>query len=272
MKCSNDSRFFRKCALFRGLRGKVADINSTIYDSNGMNWRLLVIMVVTTGLILSCGCTKQGEMTVIPEKKPENPVATEETSIPAATVTPGSLTKPSSASQQVGSSVNSEMEKKTIERASHMEDFISSSFPEVTELYTSIKKAKNALEWKTVQDLALDLQILIQDYKKTYQLTDPNPEKKVFPGLDSRQEIVFLKYINYLDDMENYATNLKNAVYYQEKGSDPQSAQTSRRYQGLADQFEKQAIATVKTISDYSQDFKYTFFDPKLSAQYRYTG
>lgn len=237
-----------------------------------MDWRILLIMAVTAGLILSCGCTKQGEMNVISETQAGETVAPEEISTPAAMVTPGTVTDPSSAIQPVDSSTDTEFEKKTLERASRMDEFIATSFPKVTELYTSIKKAKNALEWKTVQDVALDLQILIQDYKKTYQLTGPNPEKKVFPGLDSREEIVFLKYINYLDDLENYATNLKNAVYYQEKGSDPQSAQTSRRYQGLADQFEKQAIAEVKTISDYSKDFKYTFFDPKVSAQYRYTG
>jgi hypothetical protein len=182
------------------------------------------------------------------------------------------VTSPVGSQAQVPVPLETAVPPVQVVRASDMNSFISSSFPEVTDLYEEVKKSKNALEWKAVQDRSLELQILIQNLKKTYNLNTPNPEKNVFPGLDSKQEIVFLKYIRYLDDMENYATNLKNAIYYQERGSDPQSAQTSRRYQGLADQYEKQAIAGVKTISDYCRDFKYTFFDDDSVQQYRYTG
>lgn len=152
-----------------------------------------------------------------------------------------------------------------------MEDFIALSYPQITELYVTIKKSRDALQWKEVQDSALQLQLLIQEFKKTYRLDIPNPEKKVFGPLDSRKEIILLKYLEYMNDMESYATNLKNAVYYQEKGSDPGSAQTARRYQGQADQYMKQAIAEVKTINEYCDDFQYSFFDTKLVQEYRYT-
>jgi hypothetical protein len=154
--------------------------------------------------------------------------------------------------------------------SSNMAGFVSSTFPLVTDIYSEIKKSRNALEWKEVQDKALNLQLQIQEIKKTYQLDIVNPEKKVFPNLNSKEQIVFLKYLGYLNDMENYAANLKNAVYYQEKSSDAQSAQTARRYQSLADQFEKEAIAKVKTISTYCNDYKFTFFDMDMSKNYRY--
>lgn len=152
-----------------------------------------------------------------------------------------------------------------------MDDFIISSFPEVTDQYVSIKESQNALALKEVQKKALELQLLIQDYKKKYRLDIPNSEKKAFGTLDSRREIIFLKYLQYLNDMEEYAVNLKNAVYYQEKGGDSESIQNVRRYQSHADQYLKEAIAEVKTINDYCNDFKYTFFDPILVQKYRYT-
>jgi hypothetical protein len=159
-----------------------------------------------------------------------------------------------------------------IERESDMDGFIRVSFPKVTELYTDIKKSRIVFEWKQIQEKAIKMQIFIQDLTRTYQLDISNPEKNVFRDLDSRHQIVMLKYLHYLDDMEGYATNLNNAVYYQEKGTDPQSAQTSLRYQGQSDQFEKQAIADIKTISEYCNDFRFTFLNQEMVREYRYLG
>lgn len=239
-----------------------------------MNSRFLLILVLLAGIIISAGClSNQGVPSPAPVSSHTQAPGVQPSITPEKVVPPEvTLTGTLPAAQAKESVQETGVPSSKIERASDMGSFISSSFPEVTKLYGEIKKSNNALEWKSVQDQSLKLQILIQDLKKTYQLNTPNPEKKIFPGLDSRQEIIFLKYVRYLDDMENYATNLKNAVYYQEKGSDPQSAQTSRRFQGLADQFEKQAIAEVKTIGDYCKDFKYTFFNLKIADQYRYTG
>lgn len=235
-----------------------------------MNHQVFFTLIILTIILISAGCLSNTPV------KNQAPVSSQ---VPAPTAqvpaTPDQHTRPESTPDEnmVPALAVGTMKPLThVEQASNLDGFISTSFPEVTGIYNEIKKSRNALEWKQVQDKALELQILIQDLKKENQLNVPNPEKNVFSGLDSRQQIVFLKYLQYLDDMESYATNLKNAVYYQEKGSDPGSAQTARRYQGQADQSEKEAIAEVKTISDYCNDFKYSFFDSKLSDQYRYTG
>jgi len=238
-----------------------------------MNYRSFFILILLAGLILSAGCisSKQGQ---IQSAQAPQATLTPSSQVPVAsetekTITPGSnplvsTSTQSSALATVGTSSS------TIEKSPDMAGFISGSFPKVTETYIAIKKSKGALDWKKVQEQALALQIQVQDLKKTYQLDVPNPEKTVFPGLNSREQIVFLKYIRYLNDMETFATNLKNAVYYQEKGGDPDSLQTAHRYQNLADQFEKQAIAEVKTISDYCTDFKYSFMNPGSVQEYRY--
>ncbi len=247
-------------------------------QSDCMKYRLLFTLILVSGFLLSAGCITSKQSTgPVQTQAPAAPYASEiqkevkqEAQKPSEEKTvekPPSavpLNKVDSASMAEGAPL--------MERAKDMDTFIKTSFPQVTDSYVSIKKSRNALEWKDVQDKALKLQILVQDFKKSYQLEVPNPEKTVFPDLNSRQQIVFLKYLRYLNDMESYATNLKNAVYYQEKGNDPQSAQTAGRYQNLADQFEKQAIAEVKTINDYATDFKYTFLDQKSAEQYRYVG
>lgn len=237
----------------------------------------LSVLLLITVLMISAGCvtSQQGRDQV--SQQIANPT-------PLSTLTPVPVQSDRSTAPRVDqsapvTSMKAEVTQASspvpspsplMERAPDMDGFISTSFPKVTDVYTEIQQSRNALEWKAVQDQALSLQILVQDLKKTYQLEVPNPEKTVFPGLDSRQQIVFLKYLQYLNDMENFATNLKNAVYYQEKGSDPQSSQTARRYQNQADQFEKQAIAEVKTISDYCNDFRYTFLNPVTVQKYRY--
>lgn len=234
-----------------------------------MIYRIFVVLILLTGIVLSAGCISNQTGNV------QSPVPSQ-ASAPVASPASGSeIINPEDGRVDTMAPVIPAETSGLVtqmERAPDMDGFISTSFPKVTEIYSGIKKSRNALDWKQVQDQSLKLQIFIQDLKKTYQLDVPNPEKNVFPGLDSRQQIVLLKYLQYLDDMEGYATNLKNAIYYQEKGTDPQSAQTSRRYQGLADQSEKQAIAEVKTISEYSKDFKFTFFDSILAGHYRYVG
>ena len=241
-----------------------------------MNFKLIIILIILSCLLFSTGC-------VTSKQEPQSqvqPTATLTSSIaPDFTSTPVekhlSPETPSDTIKADQNQVNSQQTPSVtlpsqVERSSDMAGFISSSLPKVTETYVAIKKSRNALEWKKVQDQALSLQISIQDLKKTYQLSAPNPEKTAFPGLNNREQIVFLKYNQYLNDIENYAINLKNAVYYQEKGNDPQTLQTARRYQSLADQYEKQVIAGIKTIADYGNDFKYSFVDPKMVQEYRY--
>ena len=230
------------------------------------------MLILLAGILVSAGCLSENPVhtpTPVPVSS-QVPVQTAHTPAhPQQTTLSGSPTAETMVPALPAETIKTPTHP---DQAAGMESFISTSFPEVTGIYDEIKKSRNALDWKQVQDKALKLEILIQDLKKEYQLNVPNPEKNVFTNLDSRQQIVLLKYLQYLDDMESYATNLKNAVYYQEKGNDPQSAQTARRYQDQADQAEKQVIAEVKTISDYCSDFKYSFFDSKLSGQYRYTG
>lgn len=247
-------------------------------QSDCMNYGLFFTLILALCLILCTGCVTSKQSTAPVQTQ----IPADTTVVPSAASDSGQAEKATSSTAGTSSGPTEAKEADTssseqapsarMDRADTMDAFIATSFPLVTEAYTGIKKSRNALEWKAVQDKALKLQILIQDLKKTYQLEVPNPEKTVFEGLDSRQQIVFLKYVRYLNDMESYATNLKNAVYYQEKGNDPQSAQTAKRYQDLADQFEKQVIAEVKTIVDYANDFKYTFMNPTLADQYRYVG
>jgi hypothetical protein len=238
-----------------------------------MKFQTLFILLILFGLVLSTGCTTtkqnpnsstQGIETILPSSTLGAVSTSDNSGVPKPTATEKSV----AAQSQVQSSLNPEgsLSSRT-EKKSDMAGFISMSFPEVTETYSAIKKSRNAMDWKKVQDQAMALQIQVQDLKKTYQLEVPNPEKNVFPDLNSREQIVFLKYISYLNDLESYATNLKNAVYYQEKGNDPQ---TAHRYQNIADQFEKQVIAEVKTISDYCNDFKYTFLNPVTVQVYRF--
>jgi len=231
------------------------------------------MLLLLVGLILSTGCTstKTGQNPSIP-KTQEVTVSTSQTPDTLGTQTPDSVGSELNApdSEKISTNTQTTTTSSSITKSQDMAGFISTSFPKITETYVALKKSKNALDWKKVQDQALNMQIQVQDLKKTYSLDVPNPEKSVFPDLDSREQIVFLKYIGYLNDMESYAANLKNAVYYQEKGTDSNSLQTAHRYQNLADQFEKQVIAEVKTISDYCTDFKYSFIDPKSVQEYRY--
>lgn len=238
-----------------------------------MKYHLSHILIVLICLLLLAGCiTNLPDNTKVSAPEIVHEVSTQtsaiQTGIPVQTLAEQSTSAPLAETSLVQASETKDSPQ--MERESDMGGFISASFPKVTELYIDIKKSRNALEWKQVQEKALKLQVLIQDLTKTYRLNIPNPEKNVFKGLDSREQIVLLKYLQYLDDMESYATNLKNAVYYQEKGSDPQSAQTSLRYQGQADQFEKQMITEVKTISDYCKDFKYTFLNQEMVREYRF--
>jgi hypothetical protein len=230
-----------------------------------MNYTILLTTILLAGFIFSGGCTsvKQENTPINIEVQSamnssasiQNPEAVEKTD----------MTKPGSeSSQSIGTPSSA------IEKSSDMAGFISTTFPAITEKYSEIKKSRNALDWKKVQEQALSLQVQIQNLKKSYLLDVPNPEKTVFPNLNSREQIVFLKYVGYLNDMESYATNLKSAIYYQEKGGDPESLQAAHRYQNLADQYEKQTIAEVKTISDYCTDFKYTFINPVTVQAYRY--
>jgi hypothetical protein len=230
-----------------------------------MNYFLLITTILLAGFIFFGGCTsvKQANTSV---NIGVQPAMNSSVTIPTLeTVEKTNIAKPVSESYQpIGISSS------PIEKSSDMAGFISTTFPEITEKYSEIKKSRNALDWRKVQEQALNLQIQIQNIKKSYLLDVPNPEKTVFPNLNSKEQIVFLKYVGYLNDMEGYAINLKNAVYYQEKGGDPESLQTARRYQNLADQYEKQTIAEVKTISDYCTDFKYTFINPVTVQAYRY--
>lgn len=228
-----------------------------------MNYTFLISAIFLTIFIFLSGCTSIEHVSNTENGKVQ-PFMNSPTEIPA------SDTEEKAANTEPVSDLSQSKNMNSIEKLSDMAGFISTSFPAITEKYTDIKKSRNALDWKKVQEQALSLQILIQNLKKTYLLDVPNPEKTVFPNLNNREQIVFLKYLGYLNDMESYATNLKNAIYYQEKGADSDSLQTARRYQNLADQFEKQVIAEVKTISDYSNDFKYTFINPDMVKAYRY--
>jgi hypothetical protein len=236
---------------------------------------ILILLILSIMVFFICGCiSKAPDVTssaMQPGNTPDSVDAGRDSSTASAQPSPLSADSKSNVSEIQNSGNVSSAIPINSPVPLPLEDFISTSFSEVTDLYNSIKKSRNALAWKEVQDKALQMQLLIQEYKKSYRLDLPNPEKKVFGRLNSREEIVLLKYLQYLNDMEGYAVNLKNAVYYQEKGSDSESAQTALRYQSHADQNIKRAIAEVKTISDYCNDFKFSFFDSELVSDYRYT-
>ncbi|HWQ68235.1 MAG TPA: hypothetical protein VN372_15365 [Methanospirillum sp.] len=152
--------------------------------------------------------------------------------------------------------------------AKDLPTFIKQTFPTLTENYIAIKAARNALNDNEIQDQSLRLEQLIQNIRKTYQLERPNVEKRVFPGLDSKQEIIFNKYLGFMIDLEGYATNLKNAIYYKQIGGDPTAPMTASRYLGQAEQSEQKTIATVKTMVDYCKDFGYLYLDPVSAESY----
>jgi hypothetical protein len=233
-------------------------------------------LVLFIAVIFLAGCVSSPPETNIPIQQTISPVTVEPVeniAQPEDLLSSASTQTPASSKGNLPSTGQMQPSSTNLNKsgkATTMEAFVTHTFPQVTELYVAIKKSKDALEYKVVQDKSLQLQVLIQNIKQDYQLTVTNPEKRVFPSLDNRQQVVFLKYLQFLNDMENYAVNLKSAVYYQEKATDAQSMQTSKRYQSQADQYIKQAIAKVKTIYEYCQDFKYTFFNPELVKEYRY--
>lgn len=243
-----------------------------------MNSHFLFILIFLSGLVLVSGCishpgTGQVSEPMVNQSPTPDDFITQISNVTRepipATTTPSLSTTPAPITPALTPGSSPTLVSRT-ERAPDMHQFISVSFPRVSDVYLAIKNARTAMEWKKVQDQALALQILIQELKKNYQLEGTNPEKTVYSNLSSREQIVFLKYISYLNDMENFAINLKNSIYYQEKGSDPQALQTAKRYQNQAAQYEKQSIAEVKTISDYCNDFNYTFMNPVIVQYYRY--
>lgn len=229
-----------------------------------MNSRELILVSLICGLILLAGCVSPEPVSSVHTQPASTNPPVQTLNIPPAAS--GGESDPGSPHPAVPGS-----EMPLQGPVSGVEEIIALTFPAITEQYTAIQRSRNALEWDDVQAEALSLQVNIQELMRSYQMDRPNPAQRLVPGIDSREEIVLLKYIRFLEDMGYYAENLKNAVYYQEKGSDPPSAQTARRYQGIADQYEKQAINAVQTISDYCDDFSIRCFDKESASLYRHT-
>ncbi len=144
-----------------------------------------------------------------------------------------------------------------------LKGFIEATFPELTTLYNGIQMRRVALDWTGVQSGAHDLEIRTSEIIQEFGLDQPLPEKKVFHVENAREEIILKKYIGYIMDTNQFAANLKEAVYWQEKPGDRQAELNVKRFQDLADEFEKKMTADIKSVYEYGEDFGYQYLGKK---------
>ncbi|HOW05118.1 hypothetical protein [Methanospirillum hungatei] len=148
--------------------------------------------------------------------------------------------------------------------------FIEDTFPELTKAYMAIRTADRALDAAGIQEKALALETAINDLTDEYSLDRSLPEKNVFPGLTSKEEVIFNKYLGFIRSLGSYASSLKQAVYWKNAGTDAASLGNYRRYQDLADNYGKKVITDIKTLDGYCSEWGFPYLDKKYVREYSF--
>ena len=148
--------------------------------------------------------------------------------------------------------------------------FIRETFPDLTFKYSAIRTAIHDLNWNEAQNKSLNLEDRIREIKNSYPVNAPDSEKSIYIGLDNKQRIVLDKYLGYINNLEQYAINQKNAIYYRTQSADLSAKGTAKRYQDLADEFEKKVVTDVRTLDEYCKEFKYDYLDSRSVDKYSF--
>ncbi|HOJ96740.1 MAG TPA: hypothetical protein PK024_07905 [Methanospirillum sp.] len=158
-----------------------------------------------------------------------------------------------------------------IDASGRLKGFIEDTFPKLTKAYVAIRASDRALDAAGVQEKALALENMVQDLTEEYHLDQSLPEKNVFPGLSSREEVIFNKYLGFIRSLGSYASSLKQAVYWKNAGTDPASLGNYRRYQDLTDNYGKNVITDIKTLDGYCTEWGFPYLDKKYMKEYSFT-
>ncbi|MDD1724340.1 MAG: hypothetical protein LUQ07_04330 [Methanospirillum sp.] len=151
-----------------------------------------------------------------------------------------------------------------------LRQFIGTTFPRLTAAYSEIGISDQALDSRGIQNKALALEKLVLNITTTYNLDQSLPDNKNFPGLNAKEEIIFNKYRGYIHDLKEYASSLKQAVYWKNMQSDSYSLAEFRRYQDLSDLYKKQVITDIKKLEEYCRDWGYQYLGPRYMMEYSY--
>lgn len=220
---------------------------------------LLTILLLIFYVLLS-GCINQ-DLGSLSDSGPEKPVSTSQAE---AIAKPAESTGTSEHVQQPNSISDSSA-------SVQLKGFIEKTFPQLTAAYVDIKKSGRALDAIGVQEKALAVETLVQDLTNEYHLDQSLPEKNVFPGLSSKEEVIFNKYLGYIRDLGQYAMYLKEAVYWKSMGSDPNAPGNYRRNQDLADQFGKKVVTDIQTLNEYAKEWGFLYLDDIYTREYSLT-
>lgn len=152
----------------------------------------------------------------------------------------------------------------------NLKSFIQKTFPLLTSAYMDIRGSDRALDAAGVQEKALALETLVKDITNEYGLDRTLPEKSIFPGLTTQEKVVLNNYIGYIKDLEYYGSNLKQAIYWKNSGSDTTSLGNYRRTQDLADNYKKKVVTDIKKLDEYCKEWDISCLDEKLIKEYTF--
>jgi len=221
---------------------------------------LLIAIFLMIICILSSGCINQ-DLGSLSDNGPIQPVPT--TSSP--------VTEKPVMTKNLGEPVQERVMTPDTPGSMQLKAFIEKTFPELTKAYMDIRASDRALDAAGIQNKALALETLVQELTNEYHLDRSLPEKNVFPGLTSKEEVIFNKYLGFIRSLGLYASSLKQAVYWKNAGSDPSSLGNYRRNQDLADQYGKKVITDLKTLDGYCTEWGFPYLDKKYVREYSFT-
>lgn len=222
------------------------------------NQVLLILVFILTIGILSSGCINQD----LGSLSDSGPVPVSTAGEPVVTMTQ----IPSSAEP-----VQKRVMTPDTPGSGQLRVFIEDTFPELTKAYMAIRTADRALDAAGIQEKALALETAINDLTDEYSLDRSLPEKNVFPGLTSKEEVIFNKYLGFIRSLGSYASSLKQAVYWKNAGTDAASLGNYRRYQDLADNYGKKVITEIKTLDGYCSEWGFPYLDKKYVREYSFS-
>lgn len=222
------------------------------------NQVLLILVFILTIGILSSGCINQD----LGSLSDSGPVPVSTAGEPVVTMTQ----IPSSAEP-----VQKRVMTPDTPGSGQLRVFIEDTFPELTKAYMAIRTADRALDAAGIQEKALALETAINDLTDEYSLDQSLPEKNVFPGLTSKEEVIFNKYLGFIRSLGSYASSLKQAVYWKNAGTDAASLGNYRRYQDLADNYGKKVITDIKTLDGYCSEWGFPYLDKKYVREYSFS-
>lgn len=154
--------------------------------------------------------------------------------------------------------------------SAQLKGFMEETFPQFTKAYMDIRASDRALDAAGVQEKALRLEMLGADITDTYRLAQSLPEKNVFPGLSSKEEVIFNKYAGFIRDLGLYASSLKQAAFWKNSDSSEASLGNYRRNQDLADNYGKKVITDIKTLNGYCKDWGFPYLNEKYVREYSF--